>query len=210
MGTSMTVETRARAEHLGPEIRRPLVLDAALEVWIEHGYSGTTMARIAKAANVSKPVLYACYAHKDEALRALMAREEEKLVGAAQDALPESIDLEDVNDVMRSAYEAFFRATLEHPASWRIVFDAPHVQDPVISAKVTSARTAITDQLTALLTHHLSSIDRPIPTRTARLYAQNLIALAESNAAMLLQNPEEWDPADLATAVTDLVLTSWL
>ncbi len=206
----MTVETRTRAEHLGPEIRRPLVLDAALQVWIEHGYAGTTMARIAKAANVSKPVLYACYAHKDEALRALMVREEEKLVGAAQDALPESVDLEDVSEVMRSAYEAFFRATLEHPASWRIVFDAPHVQDPVITAKVTSARAAITDQLTALLTHHLKSIDRPMPTRTARLYAQNLVALAETNAAMLLQAPDDWDPADLATAVTDLVLTSWL
>lgn len=206
----MTTETRVRAEHLGPEVRRPLVLDAALEVWIEHGYAGTTMARIAKAANVSKPVLYACYAHKDEALRALMAREEERLVGAAQDALPESIDLDDVGEVMRTAYEAFFRATLEHPASWRVVFDAPHVQDPVITTKVNVARALITGQLTALLTHHLDSTNRPVPERTVRLYAQNLIALAESNAAMLLQNPGEWDPADLATAVSDLVLTAWL
>jgi len=206
----MTTETRVRAEHLGPEVRRPLVLDAALEVWIEHGYAGTTMARIAKAANVSKPVLYACYAHKDEAFRALLVREEERLVSAAQDALPESVDLDDVGAVMRTAYEAFFRATLEHPASWRVVFDAPHVQDPVITAKVISARAAITDQLTALLTHHLASTDHPMPARTTQLYARNLIALAESNAAMLLQNPGEWDPADLATAVTDLVLTSWL
>ena len=206
----MTAETRTRAEHLGPEVRRPLVLDAALEVWLEHGYAGTTMARIAQAANVSKPVLYACYAHKDEALRALLAREEEVLVGAAQDALPDSIDLDDVSAVMRSAYEAFFRATLEHPASWRVVFDAPHVQDPVISAKVTAARTSITDQLTALLSHHLESTGRPLSERTTRLYAQNLIALAESNAATLLQDPGAWDPADLATAVTDLVLTAWL
>ncbi|MDR7087332.1 AcrR family transcriptional regulator [Aeromicrobium panaciterrae] len=206
----MTTETRIRAEHLGPEVRRPLVLDAALEVWIEHGYAGTTMARIAKAANVSKPVLYACYAHKDEALRALMSREEERLVGAAQDALPESIDLDDVGEVMRTAYEAFFRATLEHPASWRVVFDAPHVKDPVITTKVNVARALITGQLTALLAHHLESMDRVLPERTVRLYAQNLIALAEANAATLLQNPGEWDPAELAQSVTDLVLTSWL
>lgn len=206
----MTAETRARAEHLGPEIRRPLVLDAALQVWIEHGYSGTTMARIAKAAKVSKPVLYACYSHKDEALRALLAREEAVLVAAAQDALPEAIDLADVEGIMRSAYEAFFRATLEHPASWRVVFDAPHVQDPVISAKIASARTAIMQQLTALLSHHLESTGRPMPPRTTLLYSQNLIALAESNAAMLLQNPGEWDPAELASAVTELVTTAWL
>ncbi len=206
----MTAETRVRAEHLGPDVRRPLVLDAALEVWIEHGYAGTTMARIAKAADVSKPVLYACYDHKDEVLRALMAREESRLVGAAQDALPESVDLDDVHAVMRTAYEAFFRATLEHPASWRIVLDAPHVQDAVIAAKVSAARSTITDQLTALLAHHLASTGRPMPDRTAHLYAQNLIALAESNAALLLQSPGEWEPGELASAVTDLVLTTWL
>jgi AcrR family transcriptional regulator len=35
---------RRRARHLGPERRRPMVLDAALEVFVEKGYFGSTMS----------------------------------------------------------------------------------------------------------------------------------------------------------------------
>src|ERR687895_691118 len=40
---------RARAAHLGPERRRPLVLDAAFELFLERGYEGTSMESIAEA-----------------------------------------------------------------------------------------------------------------------------------------------------------------
>src|SRR5436309_1537304 len=71
---------RARAAHLGPERRRPLVLDAAFEVFLERGYEGTSMDAIAEAAGVTKPVVYACYASKDELFRALFRREEERIL----------------------------------------------------------------------------------------------------------------------------------
>src|SRR5918999_673314 len=50
-------EGRQRAAHLGPERRRPLVLDAALHLFVEHGYRGTSMEGIAAAAGVTKPVV---------------------------------------------------------------------------------------------------------------------------------------------------------
>ncbi|RYI99905.1 MAG: TetR/AcrR family transcriptional regulator, partial [Actinomycetales bacterium] len=52
---------RPRAAHLGPEARRPLVLDAALQVWNDLGAAGVTMAAVAEQAQVSKPVLYECF-----------------------------------------------------------------------------------------------------------------------------------------------------
>ena len=50
---------RKRAAHLGPERRRPEVLDAALALFLEHGYDGASMQAIADGAGVTKPVVYA-------------------------------------------------------------------------------------------------------------------------------------------------------
>jgi AcrR family transcriptional regulator len=57
-------EGRQRAAHLGPEVRRPLVLDAARRLFVENGYRGTSMEGIAAAADVTKPVVYRCYPNK--------------------------------------------------------------------------------------------------------------------------------------------------
>ncbi|MGH3475184.1 MAG: TetR/AcrR family transcriptional regulator, partial [Aeromicrobium sp.] len=86
--TETSAGTSTRAAHLGPAVRRPLVLDAALTVWDHEGYRGTTMAAIAAEAGVSKPVLYECFDNKDEVLGALLDREEERLMSATQAALP--------------------------------------------------------------------------------------------------------------------------
>ena len=58
--------TRARAEHLGPERRRPQVLDTALEIAAEHGVANVTMALVAERMEVTRPVVYACYSGRGE------------------------------------------------------------------------------------------------------------------------------------------------
>lgn len=203
-------EPAVRAAHLGPELRRPLVLDAARAVWQARGYRGTTMALIAKEAGVSKPVLYACYDDKDQVLKALLDREEARLVAAAQDALPQSLDLDDIDGVMRAAYEAFFTAALSNPASWRVVFEAQHIDDE-IADRIVKAREMLIEQLEALVAHYFAGQQAALAPRESRLFAENLIALAETNAAMLLNQGARggWNAAELAQSVTRFVLQGW-
>src|SRR5919109_761269 len=86
VANAAAVPPRKRAAHLGPERRRPQVLDAALGLFIEHGYEGSSMDAIARQAGVSKPVVYACFPSKDELFRALLAREEERILAEIQAA----------------------------------------------------------------------------------------------------------------------------
>src|ERR671925_1626291 len=79
-------QRRKRAAHLGPERRRPEVLDAALQLFLEYGYDGTSMQQIGDRAGVTKPVVYACFPAKDELFRALLAREEERILSEIQAA----------------------------------------------------------------------------------------------------------------------------
>src|SRR3954453_8669492 len=80
---------RRRAAHLGPERRRPLVLDAAFELFLERGYEGTSMSAIAEALGVTKPVVYACYPSKEELFKALLRREEQRVLEEIAAALPQ-------------------------------------------------------------------------------------------------------------------------
>src|SRR5881275_911507 len=85
---------RQRAAHLGPERRRPLVLDAAFGLFVERGYEGTSMEAIAAAAGVTKPVVYDCFASKEELFAALLRREESRVLGQIAAALPRGADSE--------------------------------------------------------------------------------------------------------------------
>jgi TetR/AcrR family transcriptional regulator, mexJK operon transcriptional repressor len=52
--------------------KRQRILDAALEVFSETGYAGTTMDAIALAADVSKPTLYMYFGSKEQLFEAIM------------------------------------------------------------------------------------------------------------------------------------------
>src|SRR3954471_23782194 len=118
------VRQRPRAAHLGPERRRPLVLDAALKEFVVHGYRGTSMEAIADAAGVSKPVVYECYPSKERLFRARPEREEQGLGEAVAAALPRSPSFEDVEAVLAEGLTALLSAAAATPLSWRGVFDA--------------------------------------------------------------------------------------
>src|ERR671919_2581142 len=111
----MSRKMRMRAEHLGPERRRPLVLDAALKLFVERGYDSTSMDAIAQAAGVTKPVVYACYPSKEELFAALLDREEERTLRQIASVLPEAPDPGDPEGMLADGFTAFFRAVSESP-----------------------------------------------------------------------------------------------
>lgn len=72
----MSVETvRERAAHLGPERRRPQVLDAALAIAVSDGIAAVTIGAVAQRLKVTRPVVYSCFPDRVELLRALLERE---------------------------------------------------------------------------------------------------------------------------------------
>ena len=82
-----TAEGR-RAKHLGPERRRPQVLDAALSIAAEHGIAGITMAAVSERMGVSRPVVYDCFPGRGEVLAALLDRETEVALSRLVAILP--------------------------------------------------------------------------------------------------------------------------
>lgn len=58
-----------------PELRKKRILDAAMELFIRHGYDKTTIAEVARLAGIGKGSLYLHFDNKGEVLEALFLRE---------------------------------------------------------------------------------------------------------------------------------------
>ena len=209
-------ETRAgastRAAHLGPAVRRPLVLDAALAVWDHEGYRGTTMAAIAAEAGVSKPVLYECFDNKDDVLRALLDREEERPdVGDPGGAAGR--DTEGPAGHRRGVVRGVLRGRARAPG---VVADrrrrpARHAHGdreplPPGPGACSSTRSPSSVRRFAPGGDQLSDAE-------AHVVASNFASLAEDNASLLLRQepgPDAWTPEDLAAFVTRVALGRWI
>src|SRR6476659_9305582 len=67
---------RRYAPRMPPEQRREQLIDAALSVIIEQGYSGVSIEAIARTAGVTRPVVYDHFPNLGSLLQALIEREE--------------------------------------------------------------------------------------------------------------------------------------
>jgi AcrR family transcriptional regulator len=198
---------RERAAHLGPQRRRPLVLDAAFELFMERGYERTSMDAIAAAAGVTKPVVYACYASKGELFEALVRREEERVLGDVQDALTTADDLGDPERTLAEAFTAFLRAVAASPAAYRVIFLGEGGVNAAVARRIRRGREMQIDAVAELARGWLETRGEGRDAELmARLIGYQVVALAESGARALLSEPDDWTPETLGLALGRLAV----
>ena len=193
-------KARKRAAHLGPERRRPEVLDAALKLFLEHGYEGTSMEAVARAAGVTKPVVYACFAGKDELFRALLAREEERILAEIKSAF-EGADVRSPEETLIEGYSGFLRAVADSPDVYRLIFLGEGGGNTAVARRIQRGREALVDQLSGIARGWLEAGGGNRSTaeleRTARLLGNSIAGLAEAGARLLLSGTDHWTPETL-------------
>lgn len=195
------VRQRKRAAHLGPERRRPQVLDAALGLFIEHGYEGTSMDAIARQAGVSKPVVYACFPSKDELFRALLAREEERILAEIQSAFSQS-EPRDPEPTLVEGITGFLRAVTASPQVYRLIFLGEGGGNAAVAARIQRGREVQAEALARLARRWLEQRPEGAPEdleRTAQLAGHAIAGVAESGARLLLSDPAGHTPESLGS-----------
>lgn len=176
------------------------MLDAALRLFVENGYPGTSMEAIATAAGVSKPVVYDCYSSKQELFRALLEREEKRLLDGIAASMPHNLGAGEPEEMLREGWTALFEAAAAAPDSWRVIFDFERVAEPEVARRVRRARTTLTGQLATFLEPLLASQGVADSKRLAPLYAETLSAVAEAGVRVLLRS-DDWEPTELAAVL---------
>jgi AcrR family transcriptional regulator len=194
---------RTRAAHLGPERRRPLVLDSAFELFRERGYEGTSMEAIADAAGVTKPVVYDCYPSKEELFSALLAREEERVLRDIAEAIVAALEEEgDLEQTLVRALTAFLSGVERSPDAYRIVFLGEGGANAAVARRAQRGRERQVEAIAALARPLLGglAVDDELDAR-ARLIGHVSVGLAEAGARAMLSEPERWTPQELGESL---------
>lgn len=180
-----------------------MLLDAALEVFSEKGFAGTTMQSVAEAAGVTKPVVYDSFANRDELLLALLGREEQHLVISIVAALPSDPTVGTPEEHVLDGLTAFLTTAAENPQSWRIVFGAQYGAAPVVADRVRAARAFLVEGLRLTLVKSLPGVTDP--DANLPVLAELLASMTEASARMLVVEGTDRTPAELAKVVSQVV-----
>ncbi|MGH3863740.1 TetR/AcrR family transcriptional regulator, partial [Actinokineospora sp.] len=101
--------------------RREQLLDAALEIINTRGLAAVSIDAVAKACEVTRPVVYGQFTDAHHLLKDLLDREAQHALGqlAAAAALP--VDLADPAKWFADVCRALVSAVSERPATWRAI-----------------------------------------------------------------------------------------
>lgn len=187
--------TRIRAEHLGPERRRPQVLDTALQIAAEQGLTNVTMHAIASRMRVTRPVVYACFGSRGELLTALLDRESESTLSTLRAMLPPQ-RTGSIEQMFVDGFRILLGAVGERPAAWQIIFAAD--PDPVLTDAIARGRVQVGIRVSAVMRPLLerwqvADLDEVLPPLT-----EVFLAISEAAIRMLLDTTQGWTPESLA------------
>lgn len=177
------------------------MLDAALKLFLQTGYDGTSMQAVADEAGVTKPVVYACFDSKDDLFRSLLAREEQRIVGEIQGAFSNA-DLSDPETTLVEGFTGFLRAAGDSPEVYRLIFLGEGGGNAAVADRIQRGREEQVRRLTELAKGWLESNgngkrSKAEIERTARLLGNSIAGLGESGARLLLSGEDDWTPETL-------------
>src|SRR5882757_890783 len=120
--------------------REALILDAATARFALQGFTGVSLTDIAKAAGVTKPLVYSYFGPKEELYTACLDRASDNIVDTISAALvgvPPDIDMALV------VIDALFTALEPRPHDWTLLYDAPVPPAAVVADRLDEQRKRI-------------------------------------------------------------------
>lgn len=200
----MAVSPRRKySPRLPREERREQLLDATLALIAEHGYGGASMEAVAREADIAKTVVYDVFGSRHELLKALLEREQERVLSAIAAAMPTPPLSGDPGKLLTQGVTAVMEAVRSHPSTWRLILLPADGTPPAVRAEVDRHRSRILRQLEPMVAWGAQRLG--LGHLDHELAAEAILALVESGARLTLTQPERHPPERLARFSADLL-----
>jgi AcrR family transcriptional regulator len=162
-------DSRADRKRAVSDHRRKLVLDAAREVFQEHGLDGASMREIAKKAGYTPGAIYSYFRSKEEMYGELLAESLERLNEAVEAGAASSAASD---DRLCAAALAFYRFYAENPRDLDLGFYLFHGLKPH----------GLTKELNSHLNQRLRAALQPVEQALHELGVEQEVAVREVTA----------------------------
>ncbi|OBI40807.1 TetR family transcriptional regulator [Mycobacterium kyorinense] len=191
---------RPRAAHLGPERRRPQVLDAAKAIALHGGIPAVTIGAVAERLGVTRPVVYACFADRIELIKALLAREEQKLLTGVLAAYPTPGRRRDsAQQAFVGGMQALLRTVADQPDSWRTLFWCN--PGPDVAELFARGRRRVAEQFAELIQPDLHRWETQDAARKLPVLVELFVSMGEAGVRSLLAPDNTYSPDELGELV---------
>src|SRR4051812_1238861 len=153
--------------------RRAELLDAAARVLKERG-PDVSMAAIATAAGITKPILYRHFGDKGGLFRALAERQTEELLSGIREAMlaPGS-----PRERTEATIDAYLSAIEKRPGVYRFVVGRAVAEEPSVAGQVAGFMQRLADELASVI-----GTDLQLPPARAQAWAHAIVGMVRSAA----------------------------
>jgi AcrR family transcriptional regulator len=176
-----------------PAERREQLIDAALTVILEQGYSGVSIEAIAREAGVTRPVVYDHFPNLGRLLRALFEREERISLEQLAQLMPADPGNQEPIDLLADGVKRFLEAVASRPATWRIILLPLEGTPQVVRDHIETNRARTEEQIAKLVRWALTHPKAP-DNLDVELIAHAIRVLGEDAGRSLLTDPERNSP----------------
>ncbi|MDQ6915795.1 MAG: TetR/AcrR family transcriptional regulator [Actinomycetota bacterium] len=182
-----------RRRRLPRDQRRQAILGAARQLLLERGYGELTMERVARAAGVSKALVYDHFGHRREVYLAILADERVRMVQRLAPALAGG----DRAARVRSSVRAFLELVAEYGDGYAELFRNPVAHDPELAVELARVREGVADLVASVIAGDLE-----VPVEQVKLPAYAVVGAMEAAADRLTRVPvSQRPPIDATTDV---------
>lgn len=142
---------RPYAPRMPPGQRREQLIDAALEVILERGYARVSIEAIARAAGITRPVVYDHFPNLNRLLHAVIEREERMSLEQLDHVVPDEPGDQAPRELLAAGLSRFLDAVTNRPATWRIILLPLEGTPPIVRQHVQAGRARVLQRIERLV-----------------------------------------------------------
>jgi AcrR family transcriptional regulator len=174
--------------------RRDQLLDVTAEIVVEQGFQAASIQSVARAAGISRPIVYEHFGDLAGLLEALIKREMARAHKQVTATALENLSEGDPTELMLTSLRAYLSAVERNPNTWRLVLTPPSGAPESLRKSILQGQAAVLESLTQAVSPGFKPGDTATdPDLTARV----LSAIADEYARLLLTDPERFSPERL-------------